>query len=208
LITRLRYGAAFVYSPHGSSDTAARSRVLRDRVKQADPALLPQIAAHVAELGRAGQLHGVLTADATLVPVPGRAPPVNGALWVADRIARTLVAAGVGREVWPALRRVRAVAKSAWCERGARPSIAEQVESLDLIDWVPPSGVLVLVDDVVTKGRTLWSAASVLRRAFGDCSLAGFAVIRTLGLTPDIAQLREPVVGSILYEEGDVMRIP
>jgi hypothetical protein len=54
----------------------------------------------------------------------------------------------------------------------------------------------------------LWSAASVLRRAFSDCSLAGFAVIRTLGLTPDIAQLREPVVGSILFENGDVMRIP
>lgn len=204
----LRYGAAFVYSPHGSSDTAARSRLLRDRVKQADPAMLPQIAAHVAELGRAGQLRDVLTRDATLVPVPGRAPPVNGALWVADRIARTLVAAGVGRDVWPALRRIRAVTKSAWCERGSRPSIAEQVESLDLVDWLPPSRVLVLIDDIVTKGRTLWSAASVLRSAFGDCSVAGFAVIRTLGLAPDIAQLREPVVGSIRFENDDVVRIP
>jgi hypothetical protein len=204
----LRYGAAFIYSPHGTSDIAARSRLLRDRVKQADPALLPQIAAHVAELGRAGPLRSVLSPDATLVPVPGRAPPVKGALWVADRIARTLVAAGVGRAVWPALQRVRAVAKSAWCERGTRPSIAAQVESLDLVDLLPPSDVLVLVDDIVTKGRTLWSAASVLRRAFSDCSLAGFAVIRTLGLAPDIAQLRDPVVGSIRFEDGDVIRAP
>jgi hypothetical protein len=208
LIACLPYGAAFVYSPHGSSDIAVRSRLLRDRVKQADPALLPQIAAHVAELGCVGQLRDVLSPDATLVPVPGRAPRVNGALWVADRIARTLVAAGVGRDVWPALERVRPVAKSAWCERGARPSIADQVESLAVVDWLPPSGVLVLVDDIVTKGRTLWSAASVLHRAFGDCSLAGFAIIRTLGLAPDIAQLREPVVGHIRFEDSDVVRAP
>lgn len=149
----IQFAAAFVYSPRGTSAVSTKSRRLRDVVKAAHPTILPQLATIVAQQVQNGELPGVFGPDVTLVPVPGRAPLHSpDALWVSERICRALVNAGLGGEVWPTLRRVIAVPKSAWSAPGERPETKPHVRSLEVMDRLPPTRRLLLVDDFVTKG--------------------------------------------------------
>jgi adenine/guanine phosphoribosyltransferase-like PRPP-binding protein len=118
------------------------------------------------------------------------------------------VVAGLGSEVWPTLQRVTAVPKSAFAARGERPELQVHVASLDVVDRLPPTARVLLVDDFVTKGRTLLAAASVLADAFPGVEVRGFAVVRTMGLVPDIERIASPTVGEIRFERGDAVRNP
>ena len=209
MIDRLAYAAGYAYSPRGNSDVSQRSRQLRDLVKGANPETLPQIAARVSQWVTAGEFPDFFGADTTLVPVPGRAPRRDpDTLWVPERICRALHAAGLGREVWPALQRTVAIPKSAYAVRGARPELQVHIDSLAVTSRVSPSPKILLVDDFVTKGRTLLAAAKVLDAAVPGLEIRGFAVVRTMGLVPDVEQIRWPVVGEIRAEEGDAVREP
>lgn len=208
MIDRLTFAAPFIYSPRGTSAVAIRSRQLRDRIKAGDRELLPLIARRVAELVAAGQFPNFFGPEVTLVPVPGRAPQVTGGLWVPDLIAQALRNAGLAREVWPALQRISAVPKSAWAAPGERPDVQHHLASLAMTDHLPPSGHLVLVDDFVTKGRTLLAAATKLEEALPGIDIKAFACVRTMGLVPDIDRVRDPVVGVIQEIHGDASRQP
>ena len=139
-----------------------------------------------------------------LVPVPGRAPRRGtDTLWVPERICQALLRAGLGSEVWPTLQRVTAAPKSAFAAPGERPEIQVHVTSLEVVDRLPRMARVLLVDDFVTKGRTLLAAASVLANTFPGVEVRGFAVVRTMGLVPDIERIASPVVGEIRFERGD-----
>ena len=56
---------------------------------------------------------------------------------------------------------------------------------------------IVLIDDVVTKGATLLAGASLVRDAFPGVQVDCFALVRTLGLQPEVDQIVDPVVGTI-----------
>jgi adenine/guanine phosphoribosyltransferase-like PRPP-binding protein len=56
---------------------------------------------------------------------------------------------------------------------------------------------ITLVDDVVTKGATLLAAASLLAQAFPEAEIQAFALIRTMGLVPEVERIVDPVVGRI-----------
>lgn len=208
MIERVPYAAPYVYSPRGLSDVAARSRQLRDAIKRADAALVPQLAARIRQLFDEGTFPGFFGPGVTLVPVPGRAPLVPGALWVPDKIARALQAVGLAAEVWPTLKRRYAVPKSAWAAPGQRPEVQQHFDSFEVTDRVPPTEAIVLVDDFVTKGRTLIAAASRLAADLEGIEVRAFAVVRTMGLVLDIPRIREPVVGELVFENGDVSRTP
>jgi predicted amidophosphoribosyltransferase len=209
LIDRVAYAAGYAYSPRGNSEVSQRSRQLRDLVKGANPQTLPQIAARVSQWAAAREFPGFFGPQTTLVPVPARAPRRDpDALWVPERICLALHAAGLGREVWPALQRTVAVPKSAFAARGERPELQVHMESLAVTSHVPPTPRILLVDDFVTKGRTLLAAAKVLDAAMPALEIRAFAVVRTMGLVPDVEQIRWPVVGEIRLEDGDAVREP
>jgi predicted amidophosphoribosyltransferase len=209
LIPRLPFAAPFAYSPRGTSEIAQKSRRLRDLIKAGDPRLLERLAAVAAEMVTADRFPEFFGPDVTLVPVPGSAPRREaGGLWVAERIAVELRKAGLGGVVWPTLRRTVVVPKSAWAAPGERPTVAVHVGSLEMTDRVPPTGQLVLVDDVVTKGRTLLAAATVLADALPGVEIRAFAALRTMGLVPDIATYTDPVVGEIVWTGADADRRP
>ena len=68
---------------------------------------------------------------------------------------------------------------------------------------------ITIIDDVVTKGATLLAAASLLANAFPDARVRAFALVRTMGLVPDIERIVEPVVGRIgLDAWGEPIRDP
>jgi predicted amidophosphoribosyltransferase len=114
----------------------------------------------------------------------------------------------LGREVWPALQRTVAIPKSAFAARGERPELQVHRESLAVVSRLPPTRRVLLVDDFVTKGRTLLSAAAALNAAIPGLEIRAFAVVRTMGLVPDVEQIRWPIVGEIRFEGGDAVREP
>lgn len=208
MITRVPFLSPYIYSPQGVSETAARSRRLRDLVKRADSAVLRQIADLIAREVGQGRWPGVFGPHTTLVPIPGRAPVLPGGFWGPARIAEALQKAGLAGAVWPTLVRAHAIPKSAFAQRGERPTLRTHLDSLAVTDRLPPTPHIVLVDDFVTKGRTLLTAAQRLANDVPGLDISAFAVVRTLGLVPDIDRIWNPVQGDICEENGDAQRIP
>jgi predicted amidophosphoribosyltransferase len=154
-----------------------------------------------------GLLAGFFLSGDVLVPVP-RCAPRAGGTWAAAVLAQALVEQGLGSATWTGLQRIRAVRKSATAAKGRRPSVARHYDSFQLKPCtLRPAGV-VLIDDVVTRGRTFLAAASRVREALPNAQIRAFALLRTLGLIPSITRLLEPCRGEIHWRVGDAQRIP
>ena len=68
---------------------------------------------------------------------------------------------------------------------------------------------IAVVDDIVTKGATLLAVASLVKDAFPQADVSVFAVLRTMGLQPEVERILEPCVGVIrLTAWGEVDRQP
>ena len=210
LLTELSFASLLVYSPHGSAEVSRTSQRVRDKIKTADALHLQHAAMRVGEVFDASSFGEFLGRDVALVPTPGSSPRYKDGLWVPERIARTLVDAGFGSDVCPILRRTEAVPKSAFAARGERPSVAKHLATMAVDSVLLPSGKITLVDDFVTKGRTLFAAASVLCQTFPGAEIRAFALVRTMGLIPDIERILDPCSGTItLNSPGtDVKRTP
>lgn len=208
MIESLAYCAPLVYSPKGGSEVAKKSREVRDAIKAGDKQLIPAIANYVVSLVGDGHFQGFFGADVTLVPVPGRAPIKPGSLWVPLMIAQALKEAGLAREVWPTLTRARAVQKSAWAAPGDRPTVQGHYESFRIEDRLTPTPKITLVDDFVTKGRTLFASAMSLSEVSATLDIRAFAYVRTMGLVADISAIKDPIVGEIRRYGVDVDRQP
>ena len=166
-------------------------------------------AARVREQSRDHQpLAGLFGREVILVPIPARAPEPHSGPWAAARLARALRDAGLGSAVWTGLRRVEVMRKSATAPCRERPSVPEHYRSLAVEGCLIAPARLMLVDDVVTKGRTLLAGAMRLREAFPTAEIRAFALLRTLGRVPDIARLLEPCQGTIRWEAEDACREP
>jgi predicted amidophosphoribosyltransferase len=208
VISELAYCSPLVYSPRGTAQASRQSRTYRDALKRADPRFLTTAAAHVARRVNDGLFPGFFGPDVTLVPVPGSAPRKDAStLWVAEQLANALFREGLGGTVWAPLQRRTAVQKSAYADRGGRPNAQTHVESMAVVEFLPPTGRMLLVDDFITKGRTLLASATVLGAAVPGVEIRAFALIRTMGLIPEIERIPDPVVGKVLWN-GDAVRQP
>jgi len=109
---------------------------------------------------------------------------------------------------WPGLHRICAVPKSATAAPGARPTVSRHYESflMERPSVVPTS--VVLIDDVITKGRTLLAAAARVRETFPNTQIRAFALLRTMGLIAGVEHLLDPCRGEIRWQAGDAHRIP
>jgi predicted amidophosphoribosyltransferase len=159
----LIFASCYVYSPAGSSAVCERSRLLRSVLKEGDTRFMSKYALRVHQQAEVStQLAGFFRANDMLVPVPGSRPRSAVASWVAADLADALSSEGLGGTAWLGLRRIYAVRKSATAAAGARPTVALHYRSF-LVARPPaiPESV-VLIDDVVTKGRTLLAAVQRL----------------------------------------------
>jgi hypothetical protein len=155
------------------------------------------------------ELFGV--SGVTLVPVPGSAPTTD-APWPALILAQALKDVGLGARVWIGLRRVSPVRKSATALVRERPTVRQHYESfgVDPSTFCPSRLVpsrLVLVDDVITKGRTLFAAAARLQSALPHADIRAFALIRTVGRQP-LEHLLDICQGVVRWAGGDARRDP
>jgi adenine/guanine phosphoribosyltransferase-like PRPP-binding protein len=67
---------------------------------------------------------------------------------------------------------------------------------------------LVLIDDVITRGRTLLAAAARLRSAYPHADVRAFALVRTTGYLSRLDRLRAPCAGVVYWAAGDARREP
>jgi hypothetical protein len=153
-------------------------------------------------------LAGFVCPDHILVPVPGSARSAAGRMTVAEHLAMAMVEAGLGGGLWNGLRRTWTVRKSATAPARSRPTVANHYDSFAIgtAAALPPR--VVLVDDVITKGRTLLAAAARLQEAFPTTEIRAFAVLRTMGLVQGVDHLLDPCVGEIRWSAGDAHRTP
>ena len=127
-------------------------------MKAVDQEWLPHYAGVVHRTSLCNPQLRVFAPDVVLVPVPGSAPSRDAA-WAAGQLTWALSAVGLAGTVWPGLERRFAVRKSATAVTGERPTVREHFESLCVARLPASPPRIVLVDDVITKGRTLLAAA-------------------------------------------------
>ena len=218
MLSSLTFGSLLVYSPRGTSEISIHSREVVGAVKNdgsgpRPPERMIDFAVRRLSEELAGSpLAAHFPEGAALVPVPRSAPQKDAkSLWVPLRIAERLVTVGIGGAVRPLLRRTSPVRKSAWSSPGKRPSLKDHVDSLGVAGrpLLDSLSEIVLVDDVLTKGTTLLAAASVLQKAYPASAIRAFALIRTMGLVPEVDRILSPCVGLIsLQPDGTVDRRP
>lgn len=98
--------------------------------------------------------------------------------------------------------------KSAYARKGERPTVAQHYDTLQVSKQLDAPQTLVIVDDFVTKGRTMLAAASRVAEAYPECHVLGFALVRTKGLQPELERILEPCRGTIEYQGTDADRQP
>jgi len=200
-----------VYSPSGAAAVSVQSRLLRDRIKVAEARWVAACAQRVGEQCRPdAPLTGFFQPEDILVPVPGRKAGLMASGAVTRQLAEQLARNGVGQCVWCGLQRVADIPKSATAPQGSRPDVSRQYESLGVSRSGGPSPFarLMLIDDVISRGRTLLAAAMRLEEAFPLATVGAFALLRTLGRAADVERLLDPCVGTIRWRRGDAMRVP
>lgn len=207
MIHRVRFASCYAYSPAGSSIASRRSRILRALLKGGGAVFQSWYAVHVRQQMDVPVLKDFLACNPVLVPVPGNKPGSAGN-GVAHRLAHALVQAGLGESVFSGLRRVRPVVKSATAPPGARPTVAAHFDSFAIDSGVPIPHEILLVDDVVTRGRTLLAAAARFKQASPSSNVQAFALLRTLRNGLEIDRLFDPCVGEIRLRAGDAHRKP
>jgi predicted amidophosphoribosyltransferase len=211
MIRTVAFASCYVYSPCGSCEVSERSRLLRALLKAGEARLIIKYASRVRQqVSLESRLGRFFDASDALVPVPGSEPRHSDGMSVTERLAAALVREGIGQITWTGLHRIRAVGKSATAAPGERPTVAKHYDSfaVEFPDSLRESRHIVLIDDVVTKGRTLLAAAMRLQEAFPCARIRAFALLRTMGLIPDVNQLLDPCVGEIRWRGGDAHRSP
>jgi adenine/guanine phosphoribosyltransferase-like PRPP-binding protein len=86
--------------------------------------------------------------------------------------------------------------------------VVNHYDSFEVESRPSPPLQITLIDDVVTKGRTLLAAASRVHEACPDSQIRAFALLRTLSYAPRIERILDPCVGEIRWCRGDAHRIP
>jgi predicted amidophosphoribosyltransferase len=206
---RLQFSACYAYSPNGESEVSERSRQLCARVKNGSTTWLKSYVASIhQEITRRRQFCGIFNENTLLVPIPNSPSSVRTSLWVARRLALALHEVGLAEEVWTGLRRISSVERSSSAWRWERPTVQQHYRSFAVIPPSRPPSDIVLVDDVITKGRTLVAAAMRVHEAFPKADIRAFALVRTMGLIFDVERLFAPCDGVIRWNGKDAYREP
>lgn len=144
--------------------------------------------------------------DVFLVPVPGHAPIYeNGdSVWPAQMIAIALVSRQLGQSCQLILERRKVVEKSATLQEPRTAS--RHLQTITAVPKIDYPRRIVVVDDVVTSGATLFASTIIVAEACPNTVVKSFALIRALSgqeipETPN--QCLHPCTGTIIRNAND-----
>ncbi|MEI9954921.1 MAG: hypothetical protein WDM90_01075 [Ferruginibacter sp.] len=151
------------------------------------------------------KLSSYISAESTLIPLPKSAPLVANALWPNKEICELLISREFGNSYLPIIKRIMVVPKAAFQSNSEdRPSVEKHFNSIEL-DKAPMFNgnikELVLIDDVVTQGRTAYACYLKLKEMFPDVPMKLFALIRTDSFKK-ITTWNAPANSEIIYYES------
>jgi hypothetical protein len=220
MLSELRFASFLSYLPKAKSDDEILAKQWMYRIKSDKTLRIEStgeilttseyLARRISFLDSNSPCRSILRSDVILVPVPGCGRQRPGTLWVAERLSISLQANGLGAQVMLWLKRETPVQKSAFANPGERPSVGDHYSSFKTTDAnLAGRGAIVLVDDVITRGATMLAAAIRMNESFPNHSIAGFAMLRTMGYSRPFESYVHETSGTITRNEwGDSERNP
>jgi hypothetical protein len=203
------YAALLTYAPKGTSDASKKAKDAAYAIKQNRNGVVRMAVERLAEtLRNSYVMRAFFGNDVTLVPMPRSSLLVAGALWPADVICQEMVRQGLAAGVEHALRRTTAVPKSAFATKGQRPDLDKHLATMAATPWLASGKHITVVDDVVTKGRTLFAGCVLVQEVQPGATVRAFGLVRTQGFAANVAGTVDPVVGELRQSGGDVDRHP
>ncbi len=200
MLSSIPYGTFSNFSPRGQSELSKQSKQSCGLIK-AGRFTLDNIVPHLnAPIGVV--LQPFLDTSVTFVPVPKSHPLTPGALWPSLVIAEELRRLGYGETISPLLKRTSPVRRSATAGWGNRPGVTEHSQTLKVERDIFQPLKITLIDDVLTKGSTVFACARLLHEHFPEAEIRAFALFRTQGFIPDIETFIDPSIGTISYNAG------
>lgn len=205
---RIPFASLLVYSPRGTSGVSKQSRDITFNIKNDREQWIARSVRHLKDnIDRFG-LSDFFEADIVLVPVPRSTPLVKGALWPAEKICENLLKVGIGNDILKCVERIKPIRTSRSSKLGERPSVEEQLETIEVKFPAPMPKHILLVDDVITKGTTICAASLALNNSIIKSQHKAFSLVRTMGLIPDIEKIVTPCLGEITYDGLATSRQP
>lgn len=202
MITDIPYATLLNYSPRGSSDLSRKSRNVCGQVKSARPPILTQVA-NAVKREEANNILEFLNPDRVLIPIPRSSLLTPEMLWPSKEIADVLIAQGLGKSVYPCIKRNIPIRKSSsGYSADSRPSVQEQFDSLIVEREMFEPEQITLIDDVLTMGRTSFACVQRVHEAYPNADIKLFCVVRTQGFIDNIEALFDPSVGTIHFNSG------
>lgn len=198
---KIQYGTFFRYSPKGTTEKGKKSLQICGKLKNGDRITSNKVASYISK-NHLSFFEDFFGENTLLVPMPRSAPLFNSeALWPAKIICEEFQKESLGLEVREILLRTSKVPKSSF-QNGAnnRPSIEEHLKSFESISILIPYNNIVIIDDVLTLGRTSAAAYITLKEQYPDKNISIFSVMRTRSLT-DENILIEPQISQMSFNE-------
>jgi len=163
----LQFSACYVYSPRGVSPTANGSRRLRERVKGCDARWLARYCHACSRAAFEHHQYGDLFGpNVILIPVPRSVLSSCERSWAAGRFLLRFCTRVSLRLSGPDYDASARCASRPQPPCVARPTVVEHYNSFLVDSSLRTSGRIVLVDDIVTRGRTLLAASMRVREHF------------------------------------------
>ncbi len=209
LPSSIPFAAFLTYSPNGKSEVSKRSQKICFAIKDGRETTVQNAVERLAASWQDAGMADFFGDDVVLVPMPRSSLLVDGALWPAMVVCREVVRQGLARAVEPALRRITAVPKAHYGKASERPDVAKHLETMEATPWLLDGARITLVDDVVTKGVSLYAGCVLIQEAMPDVEVRGFAMVRAMGFQDEVEKVVDPATGTITrYPSGKVWRDP
>ncbi|WP_261511690.1 phosphoribosyltransferase [Chryseobacterium paludis] len=165
------------YSPRGKSEIEIASRTVAGSCKNGDVIFSTRLSQRLKEAGLSEYF-----AKSALIPVPRSTPLIEGAVFPSKIICETLVSNGLGESVADCLKRKYAIPKSSGqFHSDTRNTVQVHQDSLQVTPILITEPTIVVVDDILTLGRTSMASALELQKVYPDKEIKIFCTIRTRG---------------------------